>query len=213
MKSRLPIALAVTGALGCGVSAMAINANADPAPNPPAAQPAPPPPQDAASDHCHLSDADRAAFLDARIAALHAGLALTADQEKLWPPVETALRETNKVIMAQRMARRTEPRPADPITWLQRVSGNAVARGEALKKLADAAAPLYASLSDEQKQRLPVLLRAAHFHAFGLAMSNHWREHEGRWRDHEGYGDHDGGFDRGPDGSGPPEGPDGGDRD
>ena len=32
--------------------------------------------------------ADIAAFGDARIAALHAGLKLTADQEKLWPPVE-----------------------------------------------------------------------------------------------------------------------------
>ena len=40
--------------------------------------------------------ADIAAFGDARIAALHAGLKLTADQEKLWPPVEAALRDLAK---------------------------------------------------------------------------------------------------------------------
>ena len=36
---------------------------------------------------------DIAAFGDAGIAALHAGLKLTAEQEKLWPPVESALRD------------------------------------------------------------------------------------------------------------------------
>ena len=40
--------------------------------------------------------ADRAAFADARIAALHAGLALTPDQEKLWPPVEGVLKDLAK---------------------------------------------------------------------------------------------------------------------
>jgi len=211
MKSRLPIALALAGVLGCGVSAMAINANADPVTTPSVTQSAPP--ADAAPpDHFHFSDADRAAFLDARIAALHAGLTLTADQEKLWPPVESALRDVNKVVAAQRAARRSEPRPADPIAWLQRVSDNTTARGQALKKLADAAAPLYASLSDDQKQRLPVLLHAAHFHFFGprLAENDHWRDHDGGWRD-QGPGDHQNDFDHAPD-SGPDQapGPDGG---
>ena len=36
-----------------------------------------------------MNPEDRAAFADARIAAVHAGLKLTADQEKLWPPVES----------------------------------------------------------------------------------------------------------------------------
>jgi hypothetical protein len=98
MTSRLPLVLALAGIVGCGVSAMTMNANADPASSPPAAQPAPPSPADAVPDHFHLSDADRAAFLDARIAALHAGLTLTADQEKLWPAVESAIRDTSKVV-------------------------------------------------------------------------------------------------------------------
>jgi hypothetical protein len=212
MTSGLPLVLALAGIVGCGVSAMTIHASADPGANPPAAQPAPLPPPDAVPDDFHFSDADRAAFLDARIAALHAGLTLTADQEKLWPPVETAIRDTNKVIAAQRAERRREPRPADPVAWLQRVSDNTVARGEALKKLADASAPLYASLTDDQKQRLPMPLHAAHFHFFGprFAENDHWRGHDGDRLDH-GPGESHGDFDRGPDGGsdqGP--GPDGG---
>jgi len=37
--------------------------------------------------------ADMAAFTDARIAALKAGLELTPDQAKNWPPFEQALRD------------------------------------------------------------------------------------------------------------------------
>src|SRR5215470_18007584 len=36
---------------------------------------------------------DRAAFLNARVAALHAGLQLTPEQEKAWPAVEQAYRD------------------------------------------------------------------------------------------------------------------------
>ena len=39
---------------------------------------------------------DRAALTDARIAALKAGLKLTAEQEKNWPAVETAIRDLAK---------------------------------------------------------------------------------------------------------------------
>lgn len=43
-----------------------------------------------------FSPEDRAAFLDARVAALKSGLQLTAAQEKSWPALETALREVWK---------------------------------------------------------------------------------------------------------------------
>src|SRR5215470_14899691 len=49
--------------------------------------------------HMRFSPEDRAAFADARIAAIHAGLKLTADQEKLWPPVEAAVRDFAKLRM------------------------------------------------------------------------------------------------------------------
>jgi hypothetical protein len=47
--------------------------------------------------HMRMNPEDRAAFADARIAAVHAGLKLSADQEKLWPPVEAAVREFAKL--------------------------------------------------------------------------------------------------------------------
>ena len=43
-----------------------------------------------------FSAEDTAAFTDARIAGLKAGLKLTAEQEKNWPAVETALRDLDK---------------------------------------------------------------------------------------------------------------------
>jgi zinc resistance-associated protein len=173
MKSRFPLVLVLAGLTGCGLTSLAINAYADPV----ASQTTDQSPSSDAPTHFRFSDADRAAFLDARIAALHAGLVLTPAQEKLWPSVETALRETHKVIADQRAARRDGPRPADPVAWLQRASDNTMARGEALKKLADAAGPLYSSLNDDQKNRLPFLLHAAHFRFGGrFAANDGWRE-------------------------------------
>ena len=48
---------------------------------------------------------DRAAFTDARIAAVKAGLKLTPDQEKLWPPVEAAVRDFAKLRIDRANAR------------------------------------------------------------------------------------------------------------
>ncbi len=197
MKSRLPLALALAGIVGCGLTAMAIDANADPVAAPASDQSS----SDAAApDHFKFSDADRAAFLDARIAALHAGLELTPAQEKLWPALESALRDTHKVIATQRAARRDGPRPADPVAWLQRISDNTVERGAALKKLADAAAPLYTALNDDQKHRLPFLLHAARFHFFGarFAANDGWRGHDG-WHMMQGDRGDDFGHDQGDD--------------
>lgn len=205
MKSRLPLVLVLAGLAGCGFTSLAINAYADPV----SSQMTDQSPSEAgdqsssdAPEHFHFSDADRAAFLDARIAALHAGLVLTPAQEKLWPSVESALRETHKVIADQRAARRSGQRPADPVAWLQRVSDNTMARGEALKKLADAAGPLYSSLDADQKNRLPFLLHAAHFHFFGarFAANDGWHNHHD-WRGDRGGDDmqgHDSENDRAP---------------
>ncbi len=52
---------------------------------------------------------DISAFTDARVAGLKAGLKLTAEQEKNWPAVETAIRDLAKE-RADRMATRREAR-------------------------------------------------------------------------------------------------------
>ena len=58
---------------------------------------------DSAQQQSRFSPEDRAAFLDARIAALKAGLQLNADQEKNWAPLEAAMRDLAKE-RAARMA-------------------------------------------------------------------------------------------------------------
>ncbi|MBB2960159.1 Spy/CpxP family protein refolding chaperone [Methylobacterium sp. R2-1] len=107
-----------------------------------------------------LSAEDRAAFTDARIAGLHAGLKLNPEQEKLWPPVEAALRDLSKQRDAQREARRDRGRMVDDAPGaLRAMADAATVRGEALRKLADASTPLFATLDEGQKRRAMVLAR------------------------------------------------------
>src|SRR5215468_10042124 len=116
-------------------------------------------------DHMHhmrMSPEDRAAFVDARIAAVHAGLKLNADQEKLWPPVETAVRDFAKLRIDRANARMNAPADAprpDPVTRLREHADNMAASAAAMKKIADAADPLYKTLDEGQKRRLSVLTR------------------------------------------------------
>src|SRR3979411_3417666 len=83
-------------------------------------------------DHTRMSSEDRAAFTDARIAAVKAGLKLNPDQEKLWPPVETAVRDFAKMRMDRANARMNAPQndsadaqkqesqnPRDPVARLR----------------------------------------------------------------------------------------------
>jgi hypothetical protein len=102
---------------------------------------------------------DRAAFLDARIAALHAGLRLTPDQEKSWPPFEQAYRDLAATRRNRNDAARMD-QPADPVQSAQRSADALAARSVALKRYADAAAPLYQSLDENQKRRFGILSRA-----------------------------------------------------
>ena len=122
-----------------------------------------------------LSAEDRAALADAKIAAVHAGLKLTADQEKLWPPVESAVRDLVKIRIDRAKAREAaaaanngeEPR-VDPVTRLRNRADRMATTAAALKKIADAADPLYKTLDDGQKRRLALL---AHHHP-----GEGWRE-------------------------------------
>ena len=114
--------------------------------------------------HMRMNPEDRAAFADARIAAVHAGLKLTADQEKLWPSVETAVREFAKLRIDRANARMTAPqgdmsqqKPNDPLARLRERADNMATSAAAMKKIADAADPLYKTLDEGQKRRLAVL--------------------------------------------------------
>ena len=172
MKPGLPFALTMIALVGSGIVLAASNGHAE---NSPANVPA-------RTEKHVFSPADRAAFLDARIAALHAGLKLTPEQEKLWPAVETAVRTAVNNAMARRQKFKDAPPPASLIDRLRRRGENAVARGQSLEAIADAAAPLYATLSDDQKHRLPALMHGLrpHFFQRHFAMMGDGQEHRGR---------------------------------
>jgi hypothetical protein len=102
---------------------------------------------------------DISAFGDARIAALHAGLKLTAEQEKDWLAVESALRGLAKQRSERFAARASADRPKDPVERLALRADVLTQRGAALKKLADAAGPLYRSLDEGQQHRFVMLAR------------------------------------------------------
>src|SRR5262245_31931197 len=127
------------------------------------------PPRDA--PRWRPSAEDVQALTDARIAGLKAGLKLSAEQEKHWPAVEAAIRDLAKERadrrkeFADRMAARRDAATSgnaaapDAIGRLRRGADAMNAMSTSLKKLADAAEPLYNSLDDGQKRRFSLLLR------------------------------------------------------
>jgi len=123
---------------------------------------------------------DLSAFTDARLAALKAGLTLTADQEKNWPAFEQAARDVAKLrsdrIAAQRNAQPSE----DPVERLRQRATALSDTGAALKKLADATDPLYKGLDESQKRRFAVLNRLAGAdRGFGGRAEREFRGREG----------------------------------
>jgi LTXXQ motif family protein len=151
-------------------------------------------------DHVRFSPEDRAAFVDARIAAVKAGLKLTPDQDKLWPPVEAAVRDFAKLRIDRANARMNAAKddandpqkPDDPVARLRERADNMATTAAAMKRIADAADPLYKTLDDGQKRRLAILT-----HMGGRFGGEGWR-HRGFERD--GDRDHGGpGRETGPD--------------
>jgi hypothetical protein len=132
----------------------------------------------AAAEHEHWRPGpeDFKAFTDARIAGLKAGLQLTPDQEKKWPAVEDAIRAMAKArqerFAAWRGEEKGEVKEVDAIARLRTRADALTQRAADLRKLADAAEPLYQSLTDDQKHRLRFLVH--------MAMG----EHGGGWRHH-----------------------------
>jgi zinc resistance-associated protein len=128
------------------------------------AQPAPPAGDPAAGgQRGRMTRADFESLTDARIAAIQAGLKLTPDQQKLWGPVEQAVRAM-ATSRAQRMEERRErgartERP-DLMQRLEQRSAVATKNAESLNGLSTAMKPFWASLDDRQKRLLPILMRS-----------------------------------------------------
>lgn len=159
-------------------------------------------------DRVQLSQQDRTAIADARIAAVHAGLTLTPAQEKLWPPVEKAIRDFAKLRIdrveakmqgkkeSKNEAKNDEAEKQAPVEQVARLRAHADRMAEtaaALKNIADAADPLYKTLDDGQKRRLMVLTRMNHGFGMGSGRHHHHFDRGGDWSDHSKDRDEDSG--------------------
>lgn len=108
---------------------------------------------------------DREALTDARLAALRAGLRLTPDQDRLWPALDEAMRGLARQRAEARAARRErwaamrEGEVGDLPGRIRSMADRRAASAEALRRVADASAPLYATLDEGQRRRLRVLAR------------------------------------------------------
>jgi hypothetical protein len=152
---------------------------------PPAAAPAQ---QNAPADaqRYRATPEDRAALTDARIAALKAGLKLTAEQEKNWPAVEAAIRDLAKQradrAAAMRDGRNAQAQRPDAVQRLRRSADMMTERAAGLKKLADAVEPLYKTLDEGQKHRFGALMRMGMQGGAGMDRGHHgprWHHRRG----------------------------------
>lgn len=131
-----------------------------------------------------LGAADVSAFADARIAALKAGLQLTPDQVKNWPPFEQAVRDLVQLRIQRLQARQAgeqqqQQQAGTPFERLSQRADTMAKTSAALKKIADAGAPLYQSLNDDQKGRFVRLARMLRPH-----HHMRWDHDRGRGEDH-----------------------------
>jgi zinc resistance-associated protein len=135
--------------------------------------------------HHRFSAADLAAFTDARIAALKAGLELTPDQQKNWPAFEQALRDLAQLRIQRIEARQQQGDSGQqgqtangPFDRLAQRADNMAKASAALKKISATGAPLYQSLTDAQKERFKMLARILRPHRHRMAFN----ERDGGWQ-------------------------------
>jgi hypothetical protein len=127
-----------------------------------------------------LSRDDFNRFVDARLAAIRAGLKLTADQERLWQPVEDAIRRNASERFArfeQRRAPRDRRQSMDFMQQLETRGAMMTENAQRASALATAMRPLWDTFSEDQKRIAPRLMRSA-------TGGEGWRERRGRRHEH-----------------------------
>jgi len=193
MKTLATLTAASIVALA-GASALAQTAAPTPAAPPAATAPAP----ERGPRGPGMSRADFDALTDARMAAVQAGLKLNPEQQRLWGPVEEALRaqaaeradrfEERRRMMSERRDDRGQPDPSLDITQrLERRAEEATRRAQRateqaqrMTALSNAMKPFYGSLDDNQKRLLPVLMSRGRGGERRMGM---YRHHDHGWMD------------------------------
>jgi hypothetical protein len=130
-----------------------------------------------------LNQADMSALTDARVNIVKSTLALTPDQEKLWPAIEDAIRARSKDRQARLSAIEKEAdalrekgpvdalRDRNPVDFMHRRADALAQRAADLKKLADAWQPLYQTLTPDQRKKM------GHLAVVALREMRNPREH------------------------------------
>lgn len=113
--------------------------------------------RDERPDRSALTANQIVAQVDARTARIKADLRLTPEQEKNWPGLASALHDIGKNradrVIAFHTERGQQKDTGDVIEYLNSHAKFLGDRSADVKKLADAAQPLYASLDEQQKKR------------------------------------------------------------
>jgi hypothetical protein len=107
-----------------------------------------------------VSQTEFKVLTDARLGLAKAALQLTPEQQNLWLPVESAVRnraETRYRRLTGLRERAQLRQGENPVKALQERADALSQRGAELRKVADARQPLYESLNDDQKRRMGIL--------------------------------------------------------
>jgi len=163
----------------------------------------------------NMTPETRTRLEEGRIAMVKAALQLNADQEKLWAPVESSVRDAFKARESKRAewAKKREERRADKSDEAskrpdlseryERMSNHLAERADRLKTFSTAFKPFYASLNDEQKDVLrPLMRQLTPGFGHGGGRGPHWAFGGGWGPGGQGHGHH--GWRGGPDGQGAP---------
>lgn len=125
----------------------------------PAPAPAAPPP----TQMMHPTPAERMAMmLDMRLGGMKAALRLSAEQEKNWAGFEAAVRDVAKAREEARAAMREQMKKHErpnSIEFMNRLADGMARASANIKKVADAAKPLYDSLNEQQKMEFGSMLQ------------------------------------------------------
>lgn len=145
IKNTLSAAAIAIAAMSCGAT------------NAQTAQPTPAQPEQIRIVELVTAE-DSAAVLDARLAALKTVIGMSADQGKLWAPVEAAIRQVAKNAAERRDQRANAKQPTSFVDVLERSADAEAARAADVKVVSTVLKPLIAVLSEAQQRRIPAFL-------------------------------------------------------
>ena len=101
---------------------------------------------------------DASLVLAARLAALKTVVGMTPEQQKLWIPVDAAIRQAARNAAERRTQRASAATPETFVDLVDRAADAETARAADVKTVTAALRPFVASLSEAQRRRIPAFL-------------------------------------------------------